>query len=217
MRLKKLLQWLGLPLLNDGLPGPNEESPIKLYLPDRAEDHMDIKPNQNDGYLFYNEHGLSVRRDLPEGITRVGRLHSMDCVLNGPGINDKHAEFIRRDGRYYIRDISSNGETYIEGNRIPPGMVAELRPGDTVRLGNTLIQFNLRLPMTNFPHYSEKAKNQDVIEEYNRNPTKETINECKVIFLGDGATGKSSLIERIVNGGFKEGSLPTDGVKMIKL
>ena len=44
----------------------------------------------------------------------------------------------------------------------------------------------------------------------------ELIRECKVIFLGDGNAGKSSLIERIVHDNFKLNSLPTDGVKMTK-
>ena len=41
-----------------------------------------------------------------------------------------------------------------------------------------------------------------------------TAKECKVIFLGDGAAGKSSLIDRIIHNKFEEGSLPTDGVKI---
>ena len=43
-----------------------------------------------------------------------------------------------------------------------------------------------------------------------------SVRECKVIFLGDGAAGKSSLIERMVNDRFVPGSLPTDGVKTTK-
>lgn len=38
--------------------------------------------------------------------------------------------------------------------------------------------------------------------------------ECKVIFLGEGSSGKSSLIERMVNNTFVEGKLPTDGIRM---
>ena len=60
-----------------------------------------------------------------------------------------------------------------------------------------------------------------VIEAYYRKRMSEAeaakgVNECKVIFLGDGVAGKSSLIERILHGRFEAGSLPTDGVKMTK-
>ena len=62
---------------------------------------------------------------------------------------------------------------------------------------------------------------REVIEEYCRNRMAETaaderVNECKVIFLGDGAAGKSSLIERMMYDRFQPGSLPTDGVRMTK-
>ena len=42
------------------------------------------------------------------------------------------------------------------------------------------------------------------------------VGECKVIFLGDGAAGKSSLIDRIVHDRFNISSMATNGVKMTK-
>ena len=58
------------------------------------------------------------------------------------------------------------------------------------------------------------AQSREVIDAYYQKQTQ--VRECKVIFLGDGNAGKSSLIERMVNGTFEPGSLPTDGVKMTK-
>lgn len=52
---------------------------------------------------------------------------------------------------------------------------------------------------------------REVIEQY-YSGTRSTAQECKVIFLGDSETGRSSLIERILHGTFKEGTLPTDGI-----
>lgn len=45
---------------------------------------------------------------------------------------------------------------------------------------------------------------------------KSQAQECKVIFLGDGEAGKSSLIDRIIYDRFNPGFLPTDGIKMSK-
>ena len=59
-------------------------------------------------------------------------------------------------------------------------------------------------------------QSHEIIEAYYTDRILDAVNECKVIFLGDGAAGKSSLVERIVNHRFEEGSLPTDGVRMIK-
>lgn len=56
------------------------------------------------------------------------------------------------------------------------------------------------------------GQSREVIERY-YSGEQENTKECKVIFLGDGAAGKSSLIDRIVKDEFKEGSLATDGIR----
>ena len=116
------------------------------------EDDADIaeEPDEDekrDGYLIYQEteSNLSLRLELPEGVTRVGRLNSMDYTLTDPEVSGVHAEITRSpDSRYYIRDISADGETYIDGKRIPDGESVELRPGDKVQMGRTLMEFQRR-------------------------------------------------------------------------
>lgn len=56
---------------------------------------------------------------------------------------------------------------------------------------------------------------REVIEQYYEG-TRSTIQECKVIFLGDSEAGKSSLIERILHNTYEENTLPTDGVLISK-
>ncbi|MBR4545104.1 MAG: GTP-binding protein [Oscillibacter sp.] len=58
------------------------------------------------------------------------------------------------------------------------------------------------------------AQPRDVIEAAYLEQVR--VRECKVIFLGDGAAGKSSLIQRMVHGDFDPAKLPTDGVKTTK-
>ena len=99
-----------------------------------------------DGYLLYREREdeLCIRLDLREGVTRVGRLNSMDYILQAPGVSAKHAEFTRSpDCHYFIQDFSADGETYIDGARIPGGK-RELRSGDVVQLGEARMEFRLR-------------------------------------------------------------------------
>lgn len=57
------------------------------------------------------------------------------------------------------------------------------------------------------------GQSREIIEQYYTGK-QETVKECKVIFLGDGAAGKSSLIDRIINDTFQEGTLATDGVRI---
>jgi small GTP-binding protein len=43
------------------------------------------------------------------------------------------------------------------------------------------------------------------------------IKECKVIFLGDGGAGKSSIIQRLMYDTFDENKSPTEGIKMLNM
>lgn len=150
MRLKQMLRWMLLqkePHSADKASAEGPEAGVmdgsgggdETPLPERKEE-------VRDGYLLYRESGLCIRVDLPEGITRVGRLNSMDCTLTDSAVSGIHAEFIRSpDSRYFIQDFSADGETYIDGTRIPGGK-KELKPGDTVQLGRVLMEFKRRNP-----------------------------------------------------------------------
>ena len=56
------------------------------------------------------------------------------------------------------------------------------------------------------------GQSREVIERY-YSGRQENIKECKVIFLGDGAAGKSSLIDRIIKDEFEENTQATDGIR----
>ena len=57
------------------------------------------------------------------------------------------------------------------------------------------------------------AQSRETIEQYYRAQRNRTASrECKIIFLGDGSVGKSSLIEQILYNRFHEGHLPTEGI-----
>jgi len=59
-------------------------------------------------------------------------------------------------------------------------------------------------------------QSREVIESYYKG-LQTKIKECKVIFLGDGGAGKSSIIQRLMFGTFDEGKRPTEGVKMLNM
>ena len=97
-----------------------------------------------DGYLQYLENGVRVRLDLDKRVTKVGRSNSMDCCLEDPRVSGGHALFIRnKEGHYYVKDVSSDGETYLNGERIS-GTRSELKPGYEVRLATVRMIFGRR-------------------------------------------------------------------------
>ena len=99
-----------------------------------------------DGWLQYQENGLIVRIYLHEGVTKVGRSKQMDYSVNGPTVSRAHAEFVRRDHHYYVRDTNSTCGTYLNGSpeRIDGNQEFELHPKDEVRLGNVKMTFLTR-------------------------------------------------------------------------
>ena len=114
--------------------------PEKLPSDDEADEYEDPVSAQEpalekDGFLWFMDGSQRSRLDLTKWVTSVGRLNCMDCCLPDPHISDRHAEFIRKpDGRYYVKDISANGETYLNNTRIS-GAEEELLPGSEVLLG----------------------------------------------------------------------------------
>lgn len=99
-----------------------------------------------EGWLQYQENGLIVRIYLHEGVTKVGRSKQMDYSVNGPTVSRAHAEFVRRDHHYYVRDTNSTCGTYLNGSpeRIDGNREFELHPKDEVRLGNVKMTFLTR-------------------------------------------------------------------------
>jgi len=90
---------------------------------------------EKDGFLWFLDGSLRSRLDLDKYVTSVGRLNCMDCCLAEPWVSDRHVEFIREpDGRYFVKDTSVNGETYLNNTRIS-GKKLELLPGNEVCLG----------------------------------------------------------------------------------
>lgn len=69
---------------------------------------------------------------------RVGRGSDNDLVLPDKSVSRHHATISARDGRFHVRDLESANGTFLAGNRISDGFMAD---GDRVRFGD--IEFQL--------------------------------------------------------------------------
>ena len=71
----------------------------------------------------------------------VGRQAGNDIVLEDPGVSRKHASLDRgEDGVWVVTDLKSSNGTYVNGEKIESP--ATLRPGDAVRISQTVFRFN---------------------------------------------------------------------------
>jgi pSer/pThr/pTyr-binding forkhead associated (FHA) protein len=70
--------------------------------------------------------------------TTAGRRPESDIFLDDVTVSRKHAEFIRRQGQFVVRDVGSLNGTYVHRDRIDEVV---LRPGDEVQIGKYRLVF----------------------------------------------------------------------------
>jgi hypothetical protein len=91
------------------------------------------------------EAGFRAGRELiiSRDAVTIGRAESCDVGLFGDnGIEKVHARIVRQDGRYLLTDADTPGGTYLNDERITEPV--ELRSGDTIRVGRSVIRFQER-------------------------------------------------------------------------
>jgi pSer/pThr/pTyr-binding forkhead associated (FHA) protein len=64
-------------------------------------------------------------------------------VLGSPQISPVHATAAFDGARFHLRDESSEGGTYVDGQRVPPATWIPVRAGGSVRFG--LVELFLQL------------------------------------------------------------------------
>ncbi len=68
----------------------------------------------------------------------IGRRSDCDIVLKEEGVDPVHAVVFELKGKRFVRDLNSSGGTQVADERIHE---RELRPGDTIRIGETEILY----------------------------------------------------------------------------
>jgi FHA domain len=75
---------------------------------------------------------------LAEDRITAGRHPTSDIFLDDVTVSRKHAEFVRRDGGFTLRDVGGLNGTYVGRDRIDE---VALRNGDEVRIGKFRMVF----------------------------------------------------------------------------
>jgi pSer/pThr/pTyr-binding forkhead associated (FHA) protein len=91
------------------------------------------------------EAGFRPGRDLviSRDRTTIGRGEGSDIALFGDnGVEKQHAVILQEKGGYFLEALPNTPGTYI--NEIPVTARAQLRTGDQIRVGKSLLRFNQR-------------------------------------------------------------------------
>jgi hypothetical protein len=73
---------------------------------------------------------LTVGRKAEPGVFALG-----DRYMSG-----RHARFVQRGGQVTVTDLDSKNRTFVNDVPLPPHQEHPLNPGDTVRMGNTVLR-----------------------------------------------------------------------------
>ncbi|MCC3834817.1 COR domain-containing protein [Vibrio parahaemolyticus] len=166
--------------------------------------------------------------------TEIGENKSIKkLVLNDCGI--KHLDFVNKLKNIELLDVDSNPIEQIP-NKIPESLTEisaseckiinipkeialsfeiNISPDNSLALQERII--NLRNNPLQNPPLELIEQGRDAITEYYSSMTGETttLNEAKVVFVGDGAAGKTSLMKRLVSNDFNEKESQTDGIEIM--
>lgn len=82
---------------------------------------------------------------LQKAIIHIGRHSNNDIVIQDPMVSREHLQLRAQRGRYLIFDLSSTGGTTINGQYVHNAI---LKPGDVVRIGQTVLIYNQDVPET---------------------------------------------------------------------
>lgn len=75
---------------------------------------------------------------LDQDVTTVGRHPNADIFLDDVTVSRRHAEFVRKDKSFIVRDLGSLNGTYRDGRNID---LVQLNDGDEVQIGKFRMTF----------------------------------------------------------------------------
>jgi hypothetical protein len=85
--------------------------------------------------------GDGRRVPITEAGLTVGRLPACEVVVSDGNVSRRHAQIRAVDGRYAVADLGSTNGTLVNG--APIVAPRELRSGDEITVGNTVLRFEL--------------------------------------------------------------------------
>lgn len=94
-------------------------------------------------YLIRTKNNEKINLNKP--VFRIGKEKSyVDYFIgDNTAISRSHANFITRDGQYFVMDTNSTNHTYVNGVMIQSNIETQLSHGDKVRLANEDFDFKL--------------------------------------------------------------------------
>jgi hypothetical protein len=125
------LFWVARSAIRDLSRGSSEAGPAGPE-PAKADGRADVQPRLEVVAALGYEPGSLF--DISGG-ARMGRSETSNIPVDDPYASSAHARIFPRDGFMYIEDMGSTNGTYLNRRQLKSS--ERLRPGDSVRIGDT--------------------------------------------------------------------------------
>jgi len=114
-------------------PAPGETQGL-----DRPEEGPELPPPRRRAFLLRVGAPRGTERlAIPSALTVLGRA-AADIDLGDPAISVRHFQIEAIGDEFFVRDLESRNGTFLNGSKV---RYAELRPGDQLRAGRTVLVF----------------------------------------------------------------------------
>lgn len=105
---------------------------------DAPDERPELPPPHRRAYLLrVGAPRGSERLAIPSALTVLGRA-AADLDLGDPAVSIRHFQIEAIGDEFFVRDLGSRNGTYLNGQKV---RYAELRPGDQIRAGRTVLVF----------------------------------------------------------------------------
>lgn len=115
------------------------DAPVDTRLTSAEQAAVDALPAGSALLVVQRGPNAGARFLLDADRTTAGRHPGSDIFLDDVTVSRKHAEFVRREGQFVVRDVGSLNGTYVRRDRIDE---AVLRDGDEVQIGKFRMVFH---------------------------------------------------------------------------
>jgi hypothetical protein len=93
-------------------------------------------------YLLVSTAGRPpIQFDLGDAVISIGRSNDNDVIVDDGEVSRHHCQLKLQHGAYSLADLGSRNGSFVNGQ--PVSEIA-LGPGDVIRIGSTLIEFQVR-------------------------------------------------------------------------
>jgi sigma-B regulation protein RsbU (phosphoserine phosphatase) len=104
---------------------------IFIFLHGTPMPHLTVIRGTNIGHRF----------DLKKGSNTIGRNPDCDIVFGVTAVSREHARIYWRNDRYFIEDLKSRNQTFVNDNRVEASNPVLLGPGDRIRICDYVCEF----------------------------------------------------------------------------